>query len=413
MRILVVSQYFWPEQFRINDLVLSLQERGHAVTVLTGVPNYPGGELFDGYDWWSRRRDEYEGIPVYRVPLFLRRQGRGWQLALNYLSFVVFGSLLGPWFLRKRPFDVIFVFEPSPFTVGIPAALIRRLKKAPVIFWVQDLWPESLESAGAVTSPAILNAVGRLVRWIYRRCDRVLVQSRGFIEPAVAAGAIRDRISYFPNWAEDFYQPVQLEKDAVERSEMPDGFCLMFAGNLGEAQSLQTILDAAARLRDKPEIHWVMIGDGRRRAWLETEVRNQGLQSQFHFLGRRPAEQMPRYFSLADVMLVTLKDNPVFSLTIPSKVQSYLACGRPVVAALNGEGAKIVSDSGAGIAVPAGDAEKLADAVERLHAMPTEELEAMGKKGRTFFEHEFAADRLVNSLENWMQEVKEEGLCEY
>ena len=189
MRILVVSQYFWPEQFRINDLVLSLQERGHAVTVLTGVPNYPGGELFDGYDWWSRRRDEYEGIPVYRVPLFVRRQGRGWQLALNYLSFVVFGSLLGPWFLRKRPFDVIFVFEPSPFTVGIPAALIRRLKKAPVIFWVQDLWPESLESAGAVSSPAVLNTLGRLVRWIYHRCDHVLVQSRGFIEPAIAAGA--------------------------------------------------------------------------------------------------------------------------------------------------------------------------------------------------------------------------------
>jgi glycosyltransferase involved in cell wall biosynthesis len=204
-----------------------------------------------------------------------------------------------------------------------------------------------------------------------------------------------------------------LEKDAAERSEMPDGFCLMFAGNLGEAQSLQTILDAAALLRDKPGIHWIMIGDGRRRAWLEAEVANQGLQSHFRFLGRRPAKQMPRYFSLADVLLVTLKDNQVFSLTIPSKVQSYLACGKPVVAALNGEGAKVVSDSGAGIAVPAGDAQRLAEAVEQLHTMPTKELQAMGEKGRTFFEHEFAADRLLNSLENWMQEAKEEGLCDY
>jgi glycosyltransferase involved in cell wall biosynthesis len=369
--------------------------------------------MFDGYNWWARRRDEYGGMPVYRVPLFLRRRGRGWQLALNYLSFVVFGSLLGPWFLRKEPFDVIFVFEPSPFTVGIPAALIRRLKKAPVIFWVQDLWPESLESAGAVSSPAVLNTLGRLVRWIYHRCDHVLVQSRGFIEPAIAAGAHRDRISYFPNWAEDFYQPVQLEKDAAERLEMPDGFCLMFAGNLGEAQSLQTILDAAVLLRHRKEIHWVMIGEGRRRSWLETQVRDQGLQDRFHFLGRRPAEQMPRYFSLANVLLVTLKDDPVFSLTIPSKVQSYLACGRPIIAALNGEGAKIVSDSGAGISVPAGNARDLADAAEQLHALPKEDLDAMGERGRAFFEHEFAADRLLNSLENWMQEAKEEGLCDY
>ena len=413
MRILVISHYFWPEQFRINDLTLSLQERGHDVTVLTGMPNYPEGRIFEGYGWWKSRRDEYEGVPLYRVPLFARRQGRGWQLALNYLSFVLFGSLLGPWFFRNLQFDVIFVFAPSPFTVGIPAALIRRLKKAPVFFWVQDLWPESLESAGAVRSPVILNIVSGVVRWIYRRCDRVLVQSRGFIEPAVASGAKRNRVSYFPNWAEDFYRPVHLEKGKAELPEIPNGCWFMFAGNMGEAQSLQTLLGAAIRLRDRSEIHWVMIGEGRRRAWLEGEVRKQGLQSQFHFLGRKPAEQMPRYFALADVLLVTLKDNPAFSLTIPSKVQSYLACGRPVLAALDGEGAKVIIESGAGIAVPAGDSGKLADAAEMMYLMPADDREAMGRKGRVFFDQEFAAAKLVGSLERWMHEAIEEGLCDY
>ena len=412
MKILIVSQYFWPEQFRINDLALSLRGRGHAVSVLTGMPNYPEGRIFDGYAWWHRRRDEYQGVRVYRVPLFLRRQGRGWQLALNYLSFVMSGSLLGPWFLKNQPFDVIFVFAPSPFTVGIPAALLRRLKKAPVLFWVQDLWPESLESAGAVSSPTVLSAVGRVVRWIYRRCDRVLVQSRGFIEPAVAAGARRDRVSYFPNWAEEFYRPLHLKEGKAEIPAIPDGFWIMFAGNMGEAQSLETLLAAATLLRDNSDIHWVMIGDGRRRAWLEQEVHKHGLHTRFHFLGRKPAEQMPRYFALADVMLVTLKDEAVFSRTIPSKVQSYLACGRPVVAALNGEGAKVISESGAGIAVPAGDAEGLADAVEQMFLIPTGDREAMGRQGRAFFDREFAAERLVGSLERWMQEAIEEGLCE-
>jgi len=181
MRILIVSQYFWPENFRINDLVMALKERGHDVTVLTGMPNYPSGSLFEGYSWLKKRCDDMDGIPVYRTPMFLRRQGKGWQLALNYFSFVFFGCLLAPWYFRKHAFDVIFVYEPSPFTVGIPAMLMRGL----MLFWVQDLWPESLTAAGAVHSPVILKSVGRMVRWIYRHCDRVLVQSKVFVEPAV------------------------------------------------------------------------------------------------------------------------------------------------------------------------------------------------------------------------------------
>lgn len=412
MKILIVSHYFWPEQFRVNDLAIGLKRRGHEVTVLTGMPNYPEGRLFDGYSWWRKRREMYQGVPIFRIPLFLRRQGHGWQLALNYLSFVIFGLLLGPWMLRGREFDLIFVFAPSPFTVGIPAALLRRLKRAPILFWVQDLWPESLQSTGAVGSPAILSAVGKVVRWIYNRCDRVLVQSRGFIEPAVAAGAPCQRTTYFPNWAEDFYRPVELDENAAERSELPDGFRVMFAGNMGEAQSLETILEAANLLKQEPDIHWVMIGDGRRRKWLEDEIARSGLRDRFHFLGRKPAEVMPRYFSLADALLVTLRDEPAFARTIPSKLQSYLACGKPIIAALNGEGADVIRVSEAGLAAYAGDAEGLADNIRRLHAMTPDQRDLLGVNGRTFFENEFSADRLITQLETWMVEAKEEGLCE-
>ena len=404
MRILIISHYFWPEQFRINDLALALKSRGHEVTVLTGMPNYPGGKMFDGYSWWAKRRDDMQGVPVYRVPLFLRRESRGWQLALNFLSYVVSASLLAPWYFRKHSFDVIFVYEPSPFTIGIPASLMRWLKKAPVLFWVQDLWPESLSATGAVTSERVLAAVGWVVRMIYRRCDRVLVQSRGFVEPAIQAGAERASISYFPNWAEELYQPVDLPVGAPERKEVPqDGFVVMFAGNLGAAQSLDTILDAAELLKGEP-IHWVFLGDGRRRTWLQEQVAARDLK-RVHLLGRRPVETMPAYFSLADAMLVTLRADPVMTTTIPGKVQSYLACARPLIGALDGEGGKVIDESGAGFSVGSGDAKGLADAVLKMSEIDEAERQKMGDAALAYYRQNFDRERLIDQLEEWMQEM--------
>jgi len=404
MRILIISQYFWPENFRINDLTAALKERGHEICVLTGMPNYPGGKLFDHYGWWHKRHDKMDGVPIVRVPLFLRRKSRGWQLALNFLSFAFFASFMGAWFLRKKEFDVIFVYEPSPFTVGIPAMLMRKLKKAPILFWVQDLWPESLSATGAVTSQSVLAAVGRMVKMIYNSCDLILVQSRGFVEPAVRAGAEREKIEYFPNWAEALYRPVHLDVDAHERSEVPaEGFVAMFAGNLGAAQSLDTILDAAELLKEYP-IHWIFLGDGRRREWMQEQIELRGLH-RVHLLGSRPVEMMPAYFSLADTLLVTLRADPVMTATIPGKVQSYLACARPVIGALDGEGAKVIEESGSGIAVPSGDARGLAAAVQRLSEMSPIERQGMGEAALAYYRMHFERDRLVGELEDWMQDV--------
>lgn len=411
LNILVVTHYFWPEQFRISDLVWELSARGHAVSVLTGMPNYPGGTLFDGYRWWRRWREKSHGVVIHRTPIFLRRRARGWQLALNYFSFAISGSLLGPWYFRRRSFDVIFVYVPSPFTVGIPAIVMRRLKKAPMLFWVQDLWPESLAAAGAVQSRMVLNLVGKMVRMIYRRCDRVLVQSEAFVEPAVAAGAERSHTHYYPNWAEAFYRPLPPTSLKVGGRQVPAGFRVMFAGNLGEAQSLETIIGAAALLKTEKQIHWVILGDGRRRTWMEREVMRLNIGSNFHFLGIHAGERMPSFFAAADAMLVTLKADPVFAQTIPSKVQSYMSCGRPIVAALNGEGARVIADAEAGLVAGADNIAGLADAVVALYKMPLQEREQLGRNGRAYYEQHFDRDMLIRRLELWMQQLTEDGLC--
>jgi len=406
LSVLIVTQYFWPETFRINDLAVALRERGHSVTVLTGMPNYPHGRIFSGYGPLSPASEDFHGVAVKRVPLIPRFAGKGWQLAINYLSFALSASALAPLRCRER-IDVIFVFEPSPVTVGLPAIALKAGSGAPILFWVQDLWPESLSATGAVRSLPMLRWVEKLVRYIYRRCDRILVQSEAFIPRITGLGVSLDKVAYFPNWAESVYKPVEVAESAPERAALPEGFRVMFAGNIGAAQSFETILTAAAALKPYPEIQWVVLGDGHQRHWVEREVERRDLNDCVRLLGHHPAERMPTYFALADALLVTLRDDPAFSLTIPSKIQSYQACGRPIVAALNGEGARMIEQSGCGLTCPAGDAGGLAEAVMELFRMPRQERERMGARGRAYFLEHFERDRLLDQLEGWMAEVAE------
>ena len=403
MHILIVTQYFWPEEFRINDIALGLVERGHKVTVLTGKPNYPDGQFFRGYGFFARCRDQFQGVEILRVPLIPR--GRtGFRLALNYLSFALFASVLAP--LRCRAsYDAILVFEPSPITVGLPSRVLRAITGTPVFFWVQDLWPESLEATGAVRSSWVLKLVERLTRFIYRGCDRVLVQSRAFIEPTVRMGVSRDRIAYFPNSAEAVYQPCVLPEHAPERQAMPPGFRVLFAGNIGAAQDFETILGAAELLKLQTHIHWIILGDGRLANWVRDQIPRRGLDSCVHLLGRHPVESMPRWFAAADALLVTLRREPIFALTIPTKIQSYLACARPIIAALDGEGARVVNEAGAGISADPQSPSALAQAVCALAALPSQERDAMGQAGRRYFEQHFERERLLGQLEAWMLEL--------
>lgn len=403
MRVLIVSQYFWPESFRINDLAAGLVERGHEVTVLTGIPNYPGGRFFDGYGLFRRRREDFNGVRVLRVPLVPRGGAGGVRLGANYLSFALSASVLAP-LAARGDFDVVFVYEPSPITVGIPALVLKRTKRAPVLFWVQDLWPESLSATGAVRSPLILRAVERLVRRIYRGSDLILVQSEAFAPSVARLAGGAERIRYFPNTAEAFYRPLPREAaDGVP--PLPDGFRVMLAGNMGAAQDFGTVLGAAERLRDRPDVHWLLVGAGRMRSWVEAQVAARGLEGTVHLLGAYPPERMPAFFAHADVLLASLARDPIFAATIPGKVQSYMACARPIIAALDGEGARVVEESGAGMACPSSDPAALADRVRAMADLPEAERARMGERGRAYFLEHFERERLLDRLNGWLEEV--------
>jgi glycosyltransferase involved in cell wall biosynthesis len=404
VRLLVLSQYFHPENFRINDVVEGLVERGHAVTVYTGLPNYPGGRFFPGYGMTGPLRETYKGAALHRSPLVPRGAGGGFRLALNYLSYAAFATALAPWLVRGT-FDAILVYEPSPMTIGIPARALRAMKKAPLLFWVQDLWPESLSATGAVRSRAVLGTVERLIKWIYRGCDRVLVQSEAFVPSVRAHGVPAERIAYLPNSAEAFYRKLEARQADEEGKELPPGFRVMYAGNIGAAQDFATIVAAAERLKIHPSIQWIIVGDGRMRGWVAEQVAARGLQQCVHLLGPRPAERMPRYFAHADALLATLARQPIFAVTIPSKIQSYMACGRPIIAALEGEGGRIIREAGAGWVVPPEDPQALADAVLAASRTSRPELDEMGNRGEAFFRRHFEREMLLDRLEGELKAV--------
>jgi colanic acid biosynthesis glycosyl transferase WcaI len=403
VKILLVTQYFWPESFRINDLVRAWRERGHDVTVLTGLPNYPAGRFFAGYSLQGPYRQTFFGARVQRLPLLPRGARRSLRLALNYLTFVLSGVLIAPLAVRGA-YDVAFVYAVSPITACIPALWFKWLRNIPVMLWLQDLWPDNLSAAGVVRSPTVMRPVTALSRWIYRHCDVILVQSPGFIEPVRRVCPDAADLRVLPNWADDFYRPECVEADARERREVPEGFTVMFAGNLGSVQALETTIDAAEILRDEA-VHWVFIGDGNQRQPLERECRARGLETCVRFLGSRPAEAMPRYLSLADVLLVSLRRDNSFASTIPAKVQSCLAVGRPLLAALEGEGARIVCESGAGMVVVPEDAQALADGVRTLLRAGPVARRKMGDNGRRYAAQHFDRVTLITMLEEWMKEV--------
>ena len=408
MKVLIVTQYFWPESFRINDLAVGLNEKGHQVTVLTGIPNYPDGHFFQGYGFFKNVRQDYHGVKVMRSPLVPRGKGGGFRLALNYLSFAFFASILAPFFCRRK-FDLIFVYEPSPITVCIPALILKKIKSVPVMFWMQDIWPESLTAAGAVESRIVLKLFEFLVIMIYRGCDRILAQSRAFVPNILKLGGKSSRILYYPNSAEEFYQPVEVACDALEQAIMPEGFRITFAGNIGAAQDFETIITAAELIKERKNIKWVIIGDGRMLPWVKDQVKKRGLESTVYLMGRYPAEMMPRFFALSDALLVSLKKEPIFSLTIPAKIQSYLACAKPIIAALDGEGAEVVEESGAGLACPAENPEALAKTVLKMYGMPKKDRQLMGMNGRIYFEKNFERNMLLDRLEGWMIDLKKES----
>jgi len=403
MRILIVTQYFWPENFRINDIVIGLQQQGHTLTILTGHPNYPSGTFAKGYSGRRVKHDLYNDMRVFRVPLFPRGQKSGLKLALNYFSFAFSGAIYALLCL-KNEYDCIFVYEPSPMTVGFPAIALKFKIRKPIVFYIQDLWPDSLLATGFVKNPQIIKAVESMVRMIYRACDKILVTSKAFIPKVQQAGYPLASIAYLPQYAEAFYRPVEPDPSDPAQPTLPEGFKVVFAGNMGTAQDLFTVLDAAEKTINDG-INWVFLGDGSVKEDLKTQSECRNINNVF-FLGSFPAETMPQFFARADALLVSLTNDALFALTIPAKLQSYLACAKPILAMLNGEGATIVRDSNSGLVIAPGDSSQLAQAARQLKQISLEQRQQMGKNGRQYYEREFDRSTILAKLDDIFHSVQ-------
>jgi glycosyltransferase involved in cell wall biosynthesis len=397
MRILVFSQHFWPETFRINAVVRALHAAGHEVQVLTGQPNYPDGEVFPGYRAGASGPQDWEGITIHRVPLIPRGSATARRLILNYLSFIGTSVVWGLWRLRGQRFDAVLVYATSPILQAIGAWIVARVKGAALVTWVQDLWPQSLQVTGYFQEGRPLAIVEWWVRWIYARQDLVLIPSRAFEAPVRALAPLALPIVYLPNAGDDEASALPCAAVAAPRAALAPGFNIVFAGNLGTVQALETVLDAAAALADLPAVRFVLVGSGQRGPWLHEQVRARGLNN-VQLVGRVEPAQVPAILAQAQATLVSLRRDPTMALTVPSKVQSYLAAGRPIIAALDGEGARIVTEAGAGIACAAEDVAALAAAVRRLVALPEGERDRIGQAGRDYYEAHFAPASLTPAL---------------
>lgn len=396
-RVLVVSQCLWPESFRINQVITDLIAQGVEVTALTGQPNYPDGAVYPGYRALAAGTQRHPGgYDIVRVPIVPRGRGGAIRLVLNYLSFVVSGIVVGSWLLRRRPFDVVFVYGTSPAIQGFVAVWLGRLKRAPVVQWVQDLWPHALSATGYVRSPAALRVVDLLVRRMYRWSDLVLGQSHAFVE-ILHDQARPTPVAYFPNPGEPG------EASASPITKRPD-FTVVFAGNLGQAQALDTVVAAAVLLQDLPDVRIMLYGSGSNAERVAQDVAQRRLHNVI-LPGRVSPEEILQVYDDASALLLTLVDDPMLARTVPSKLQSYLAAGIPIVAGVSGEAAQIVEASGSGISCPAGDPQALADAIRRLHALPVQERAALGRAGRRYFDHHYRPDLLAARLSEGLSQV--------
>ena len=395
MKILIISQYFYPENFKINDVALTLKEKGYEVEVLTGIPNYPSGNLYDGFKFWSKNDSFFKGIKVYRAKLIPRKRGGALMISLNYLSFVFFGFF--KLMTINKKFDKIITFAPSPITVGILGSIASIKYNAKSLLWVQDLWPESVKIAGGVKNPLILYFLDSLTRAIYKFTDLILVQSEFFEEYLINQRVSKNKIKYLPNYAEEFYKIV--EPDKMIKKSFGDGFAIMFAGNIGEAQNLNVLVDAANILKDDQiNVKFILIGEGRYKDLLKQYIEKLNLEDLIIFKGYIDPVEIPEYFASADALFLSLKSSKIFSLTIPSKLQTYMACARPIIGSIDGVSAKIINDSKSGFTCEPENPKLLAQIIKQMTKLSAQERIEMSKNGRKYYLKNFDKNIVINKL---------------
>jgi len=396
MKILLVTQYFHPENFKSNDIAFELQKRGHEVTVLTGLPNYPEGKIFEGYGFFKQNKRIINGVKVLRSWLIPRGKGGGIRLFLNYFSFAFFASLKAFFHSLTNKYDAVIVHEPSPITQFYPAWMVKLIRGTPIYFWVLDLWPETLQFVGGIKNKYILSFFTKMVQSFYNRSEKILISSKGFEKSILEKGNYKEKIVFFPNWAEE---SISEGNTNLEIPTLPEGFRIMFAGNIGECQDMESVMKAALELRNHKEIKWILVGDGRKMPYVKEFVTKNKLEDSVSIMGRFPIEMMASFFDQADLLLVSLRDDEVFNITVPAKVQAYMSVGKPIIGMLNGEGAKNIEEAKCGYAVPASDYKSLALEILKLSNFKKEDLSKLGIYGRNYFLEHYKLDKCITNLE--------------
>ncbi len=396
MKILVVSQYFYPESFRVNSFCLELKKRGHDVTVLTGYPQYPYGKIYDGYGFKIPYEKYWNGIRVERVKTQPRKKSAIGHV-INCTSFVHSGK---KWVKKcKEKFDAVYVFEVSPVTVGLPAVAYKKKFGTPIFFNVQDLWPENVEVILGITNPLIIGVINKIVNKIYTVSDKILCTSKSFVDNLKTRGVEDDKLIFWPQFCED------PEISSLVRPEIlnNDSFNIVFAGNIGKAQGLDMLVETADRLKNE-NIRWYIVGDGRYNDTLKQKIADLGLNDKIVFTGWLSEEEANAYVRFADCAYLSFVPNKVFNMTIPAKLQTYLACGAPVLAAAGGESARIIREAECGIAV-APDTDSVVEALKHLITLDAEELNTMRINSRSYFEEHFTKEMLVDRFEELLEEI--------
>ncbi|MRS02976.1 glycosyltransferase WbuB [bacterium] len=398
MKILVVCQYYKPEPFRISDICESLVTMGHEVVVLTGMPNYPTGKIYPGYKWCKKRLEAISGVKVIRVPLIPRGQNFV-QLAMNYISFAL-TSCIQILFL-KRDFDVVYAHQLSPVTMALPALLYKKITGKKVALYCLDIWPESIVAA-SITRSSILYSLSLVVsRWIYHAADSICVSSFPFIQ--YLKETIRLDVAYknyLPQFAENLYLSIPSDDYALPVGKQR----FLFAGIIGEMQSVETIIRAASKLKDLKNIEWHIVGDGSARKRCENLTRELGLTDRVFFYGQRPANEMPGFFSKASALLVTLKKNDCISYTLPGKVQSYMAAGKPVIGAIDGATKEIIQEAGCGLCCDAENHEALALLIRKFVSEPWK-VESYSSNSLKYYEEHFSKSVFMKHLVSNLQDL--------
>lgn len=400
--ILVISQYFFPENFRINDMCKEWIERGYEVTVVTGIPNYPQGKFFDGYGFRKKNRENYEGINVIRLPI-VPRGNSAFNLILNYLSFVISGGLWAL-FSKLNPTNV-FIFEVSPMTQALPGIWFAQKKKIPCFLYVQDLWPENVEIVTGIHNRNILNAIGKMVDYIYRRTTKIFTTSNSFVTAISKRGVPLEKLIFWPQYAEEFYKVTENKKNHEEK----DILSFVFTGNIGNAQGLDILPKVAAELKKlnlKKEAKFTLVGDGRYKTDLINLVKANDVDDMFTFIDKQPAEAIPEILAEHDIAVLTLANSKLFSMTIPAKLQSYMACGMPVLASVEGECASIIKKSESGFLSAPNDINSMISNVIKFVDLPSEELNKMKINSKNYCEEFFNKTNLMNEMDVYFKTIK-------